>query len=119
MSNLEYINLYSFNTENVINMSNMFNNCSHLKSIDLSSFNINRVQNMEWMFFWCADLISIDISSFDINKVNNKYEMFRLSSFDCSNDIHPERVKTIKVNKNSYEEIKSQINSRLAKIIVV
>jgi surface protein len=42
-SSLESIDLSSFNTNNVINMNDMFKGCSSLKSLDLSSFNTNNV----------------------------------------------------------------------------
>ena len=34
----------------------MFNGCSSLKSIDLSSFNTTNVENMSSMFFGCSSL---------------------------------------------------------------
>ena len=34
-NNLNYLDLSSFDTKNVINMSNMFNNCSKLNNLNL------------------------------------------------------------------------------------
>ena len=53
---LESIDLCSFNTKNVTNMSYMFYYCESLKSIDLSSFNTNNVTNMNYMFYYCKSL---------------------------------------------------------------
>ena len=50
------IDLSSFITTNVNNMSCMFNGCSSLKSIDLSSFNTTNVNNTGCMFFGCFSL---------------------------------------------------------------
>ena len=50
------INLSSFNTNNVNNMSYMFSDCSSLKSINLSSFNTNNVTDMSNMFSYCSSL---------------------------------------------------------------
>ena len=55
-SSLESIDLSSFNTINVNNMSCMFYDCSSLKSIDLSSFDTTNVKNMGWMFKGCNNL---------------------------------------------------------------
>ena len=37
-------------------MHSMFTDCSSLKSIDLSSFNTTNVNNMSYMFFGCSSL---------------------------------------------------------------
>ena len=37
-------------------MSSMFYECSSLESIDLSSFNTTNVNNMSFMFFGCSSL---------------------------------------------------------------
>ena len=45
-NSLEEINLSSFNTNNVKDMSNIFANCNSLKKINVSSFNTNNVESM-------------------------------------------------------------------------
>ena len=50
-------------------MSCMFSNCRNLQSIDLSSFNTQNVTNMSYMFHNCKNLQSIDLSSFN-TKIN-------------------------------------------------
>ena len=52
-SNSERFYLSSFNTENVTDMSYMFNNNNRLREINLSSFNTNNVTNMSHMFRNC------------------------------------------------------------------
>jgi len=79
-SSLESINLSSFNTSNVNNMSYMFSKCSSLESINLSLFNTSKVNNMSYMFFGCSSLKSIDLSSFNTSNVNDMSWMF----WDCS-----------------------------------
>ena len=54
----------------------MLNNCSSLESIDLSSFNTNNVTDMSLMFCDCESLKSIDLSSFNTNKVTDLSYMF-------------------------------------------
>ena len=75
-SSLESINLSSINTINVKNMSCMFAGCSSLKSINLSSFNTINVNDMCCMFDMCRSLESIDLSSFNTNNVQDMSGMF-------------------------------------------
>ena len=57
-------------------MSGMFSNCSSLESIDLFSFNTTNVNDMSFMFYECSSLKSANLSSFVIN-TNNKVSMFQ------------------------------------------
>ena len=101
-------------------MSYMFFNCHNLKSVNLSFFKSDKVENMEFMFYWYNNLMNVDISSFDFNKVKNKTYLFGLSSFDMSNEgayEGPKDKRSIKVNKNSVDEIKKFISSKSVKII--
>ena len=51
----------NLNTEEVTNMSCMFNGCSGLTSLDLSSFNTAKVVDMSCMFSGCYGLASLDL----------------------------------------------------------
>ena len=51
------LDLTYFNTENVINMSNMFSNCSSLHTIYLSSFDNSNIIDMSGMFNGCYSII--------------------------------------------------------------
>ena len=75
--NLEKINL-NFNTENVINMHGVFEHCYSLKTIDLSSFKTDKVSNMSYMFNECTQLeeIIIDSTKFKTNSVDNMGHIF-------------------------------------------
>ena len=53
---LTNLNLKSFDTSNVREMSNMFKNCQSLKHLDLSNFNVNNVIDMTSMFLGCSSL---------------------------------------------------------------
>ena len=82
------IDLSSFNTQKVTNMSNMFLFCQKLKTIDLSSFNTQNVKDMSKLFFGCYNLTTIDLSSFDTLNVKNMSNLFggcfNLSSIDLT-----------------------------------
>lgn len=79
LENLTSLDLSSFNTKNVTTMEGMFDSCIKLKSINLSTFNTKNVATMERMFESCTALKSINLSSFNTKKVESFTEMF----FDC------------------------------------
>ena len=92
ISGLDYLN-----TENVTDMSDMFNNCTILPSLDLSNFNTAKVTIMYNMFKNCNKLSSLNLSeSFNTVNVTNMSSMFygcsQLSSLDLSN-FNTEKVK--------------------------
>ena len=93
------LDLSSFDTSNVTDMSYMFDNCCSLESLDLSSFNTSSVANMLNMFNRCASLISLDLNSFDTNNVTNMASMLAncasLISLDLSN-FNTENVLSMK-----------------------
>jgi len=86
-SSLENLDLSSFNTSKVTNMSNMFSNCRSLTSLDLSSFNTSKVTKMLEMFSNCRSLTSLDLSSFNTSNVTKMYGMFEYCSTLTSLDV--------------------------------
>ena len=79
----------NLNTEDVTNMSFMFNSCYHLTTLDVSHFNTANVTSMYGMFFSCRELTSLDLSNFNTSKVTDMHNMFHdcsgLTSLDVSN----------------------------------
>lgn len=69
-----------FNTENVTDMSYMFEGSWSLTSLDLSSFNTAKVTNMCYMFSGCSSLTSLNLSSFNTENVIDMGHMF----YECS-----------------------------------
>lgn len=55
---------------------NMFRGCSSLTSLDLSSFNTTDVVDMSKMFYGCSSLTSLDLSNFDVSSVISMNHMF-------------------------------------------
>ena len=91
---LTTLDLSSFNTSEVTDMSDMFHNCSRLTSLNLTSFNTSKVTDMIAMFRYCPSLKSLDLTNFNTSKVTSMYDMFNdctelisldLSSFNTSN----------------------------------
>ena len=71
------LDLSHFNTENVENMREMFHDCWLLKNLDLSSFNTEKVKNMSGMFGGDTNFLEIiDISSFNTSNVTDMRDMF-------------------------------------------
>ena len=64
------------NTENVTDMSYMFDGCSSLANLDLSGFKTANVTNMERMFYYCSSLTNLDLSGFNTANVTNMERMF-------------------------------------------
>lgn len=84
------LDVSSFNTENVTDMSYLFDGCTGLQSIDVSKFNTAKVKDMSYMFDDCSSLSVLDISNFNTENVTNMDFMFA----DCH------KLTTIKVGSN-------------------
>ena len=88
---LKQINgINKFNTEKVLNMNKLFNECTSLESLDLSNFNTSNVTNMEDMFNGCYNLKKIiEIDKFNTERVLYMNKMFQdcnaLNKLDLSN----------------------------------
>ena len=84
INGLEYLN-----TDNVTNMSSMFQSCTRLTSFDLSHFNTSNVTDMSSMFSGCESLASLDVSGFNTSNVTDMTGMFgglnSLQNLDVTN----------------------------------
>jgi len=74
--NLTNLDLSNFDTSNVTDMSYMFLNCGNLTSLNVSKFNTGNVTDMKYMFMDCYLLTSIDVSKFSTSKVTDISGMF-------------------------------------------
>ena len=93
---LEYLDLYNFNTSNVIDMGYMFNECHKLKEIKgINNFNTSKVTKMNSMFQECYELEYLDLSNFNTSNAIDIGYMFNecyklkeikgISNFDLTN----------------------------------
>ena len=82
------IDVSSFNTSKVTDMTRIFINCDNLTSLDLSNFDTSNITDMHHMFSGCANLTSLTLSNFNTSNVTNMYYMFEgcasLESLDLS-----------------------------------
>lgn len=94
LSQVKSIDLNSFDTSNVTNMSFMFSCCHTLTALDLSGLDTSRVIDMSAMFASCRSIKGLDLSSFDTSNVTDMGGMFcdcdglahlNLSGLDTSN----------------------------------
>ena len=79
----EYNILLKFNIL-IKDCSFMFYECSNIINIDLSSFNTKNVTNMSDMFYYCKELKNIDLSSFNTQKVNDIVDKYGNIFYGCS-----------------------------------
>jgi surface protein len=80
-NNLEFVNLSSFDTSKVTNMSSMFEKCLKLTSVDLSSFNTSSVNRMNNMFYLNYALRTIYVgSNWNTDLVTSSSAMFQSDS---------------------------------------
>ena len=54
-------------------MSWMFNECSSLKELNLNNFNTNNVINMIDLFMGCSSLKELNLNNFITNRVTDMY----------------------------------------------
>lgn len=88
--NLESINLSGIDTSNVRSMANMFDSCETIKNINLSKLNMSNVRNFSRMFNRCLSLENIDISGCNTKNIRDVANMFN----NCKN------IKNIKLSKS-------------------
>ena len=88
-SSLTSLDVSGFKTDNVTDMRYMFDGCSGLTSLDLSNFNTSNVTDMSGMFSWCPSLTTLDVSNFNTANVTDMSGMFSvcsgLTTLDVSN----------------------------------
>ena len=65
-----------FDTQNVINMKQMFQGCTSLETINISSLNLKKVKSLAEIFCGCENLKSIDLSEIDTSNVEDMSFMF-------------------------------------------
>ena len=96
-------NSFNLPSNNLTDMSYMFNGCDMLNKVDLSLLNTKDVINYEGLFYNCKNLMSVNISSF----THNNLPRSNLSIFD---DNYSSKIK-ITMNEEFLKKIKKPSNS--------
>ena len=65
------IGIDSWNTSNLVNISNMFGSCASLKSLDLSTFDTSKLQMFQSLFYNCTSLESVNMDNWNLSKISN------------------------------------------------
>ena len=85
---LTSIDLRGINTASLTNIHGMLHGCSSLKTINMEGFNTSKVVDMGHLFGGCSSLTSIDISGLDTSSAMDVSELFdgcsSLTSIDLS-----------------------------------
>jgi surface protein len=71
-TNLEELEVDTWNVEKVTNMVLMFEQCS-MESLDLSNWSTDSLENSSYMFMACKKLSNLNISMFNTTKVKDRY----------------------------------------------
>ena len=96
-SGLIALDLSKFNTINVTNMNSMFSGCSSLTNIKFPDifFNSNNVKDMSYMFYNCSSLKNLDLSKFNTDKVTDMQGMFSHCSSLTNLDLYYFNTKKV------------------------
>lgn len=77
-SGIESVDMSTWDTSGVIDMSYMFNYCTSLTSVDMSSLDLSAVMDMSFMFNYCISLTSVgDTSEWDMSNVRSIKALFQ------------------------------------------
>lgn len=108
MRSLTSLDLSSFNTTNVTDMSSMFSGMAALTSLNISSFNTENVTDMNGMFANMSSIESLDLSSFNTKNVIKFRGMFyndnpnyTLKKIYASADFETQKAVENEANDNS------------------
>ena len=83
-TNIKSVKFNNTKSMKLVEVVNMFFNCSLLTSLDLSSFDTSNITIADSLFSGCISLKTLDLSNFDMSKATNYADMFR----DCDNLTH-------------------------------
>lgn len=75
-SKLTQLNVSGFNTALVGSMEDMFAGCAKLESVDVSGFKTFNTRSMKGMFQGCEALTEVDVNNFNVSELSNTAFMF-------------------------------------------
>ena len=70
-SSLERLNLYNFNTDEVLTMNSMFYSCESLEELNINNFRTKKVTDLTDMFKGCDSLIGLVCGD---KRINDEYK---------------------------------------------
>lgn len=96
---LTELDLSGFQTQNAVNMRDMFYNCRNLVSLDLHGFDTARVSDMSGMFEQCASLRHLDLSRFVTKNLTGMERMFYQCKSLMDLDLEQFDFSSLKMNE--------------------
>ena len=79
---VEVINIYGWDTSNVITMEDMFCFCDKLKNIiGIENLDVSKLRCTNSMFYGCENLVELDLTKWNPVSLQNTSDMF----YGCSN----------------------------------
>ena len=93
-------------------MNKMFENCVSIKELNLSSFNTEKVKDMSRMFYSCDNLAILDVSSFNLTNCNNTKDMIYNATDALKLSIENEEIKKL-FNISSIKQQEEEILKKL------
>ena len=114
MTNLVSLDISSFNTKNVENMSGMFSLLRKIEHLDLSHFRTDKVTNMGSMFYQMTALKTINLSNFNTANVTDMSSMFSMD--DNLTELDLRSFTTPKVENFGYMFASFTTDNRLTRI---
>lgn len=103
-------------TRKVVDMTHMFNGCMSINSIDLSKFKTGKLSKMYGMFGFCYSLKSVDISSFDTSRVKSMHGLFEMCSSLEDIDISMLDMGNVEILSNMFRGCKALKELDLSKL---
>ena len=106
------LDLNTWNTSNVEDMSYMFHKITRIGSLDLNKINTSKVKNMRGMFYYTSNLKELNIQEWNTSNVEDMSDMFDYSSELIKLDLNKWNVSKVKnmatmfSNLVSLEELK-------------
>ncbi|MDI6552972.1 BspA family leucine-rich repeat surface protein [Leuconostoc falkenbergense] len=109
---LKTLTLTNFNTENVTNMSYMFQYCTELTNLDLSSWNVDNVTTFANMFQYVNKITNLNLSNWGANRSADNVDMqYMLHSTGKLSTLTLNNFKTDNVTNMSYMFYSSGVKS--------
>ena len=122
---LEYIDLSSFNTSKLTDISYMFNECLKLKEIKgINNFITINVIYMNSMYQCCKELVNLDLCNFNTSKVTDMSFMFngclKLKEIKGINNFNTINVTTMRAMFQNCNELEylNLTNFKLLKLLI-
>ena len=99
----EFLEASKIDTSKVKNMNNMFTNSSFLK-LDLNTWDTSNVEDMSYMFYQMDSVTKLDLNTLDTSKVKNMSSMFYQTSYLKELNIQNWNTSNVEDMRNMFDQ---------------